>query len=183
MSTQSANTRRYPNPLYAAAGAGDLAYQQLRQLPAKAVELGGRVSVQIGALRPVVTDAVTSAVAEPAKRVDVDKLRGAALRNAEVLRTQAVAVYNDLVARGEKVVGGPYKELEPAGDVVPTVVAEEGTPAPASTTGATAAGGPGTGKSPAKAVKKARPAAVKQYQITPRHPFPRPVGQTGGTGA
>jgi hypothetical protein len=158
MSTQSANTRRYPNPLYAAAGAGDLAYEQLRQLPAKAVELGGRVA----ALRPVVTTAVTTAVGEPAKRVDVDKLREAAVRNAEVLRTQAVAVYNDLVARGETVVGGPYKELEPAGDVVPAIVAEEGEPAPASTTGAAAAAGPGTGKSPAKAVKKARPSAVKQ---------------------
>ncbi|GAA1029680.1 hypothetical protein GCM10009557_19020 [Virgisporangium ochraceum] len=158
MSTQSANTRRYPNPLYAAAGAGDLAYQQLRLLPAKAVELGGRVA----ALRPVVTDAVTSAVAEPAKRVDVEELRDAAVRNAEVLRVQAVAVYNDLVARGEKVVGGPYKELEPAGDIVPEITASEGEPAPATTTGATAAGGPGTGKSPAKAVKKARPTAVKQ---------------------
>src|SRR5687768_6030646 len=100
MSTQSANTRRYPNPLYAAAGAGDLAYQQLLLLPAKAAEFGGRVV----ALRPVVSDAVTSAVAEPAKRVDVYKLRDAAVRNAEVLRTQAVAVYNDLVARGEKIV-------------------------------------------------------------------------------
>ena len=166
MSTQSANTRRIPNPLYAAAGAGDLAYQQLRQLPAKALELSGRVV----ALRPVVADAVTSAVAEPAKRVDVDRLRGeverigaAALRNAEVLRTQAVAVYDDLVARGEKIVGGPYKELQPAGDVVPEITASEGKPAPATTTGATAAGGPGTGKSPAKAVKKATKAtAVKQ---------------------
>ena len=159
MSTQSANTRRYPNPLYAAAGAGDLAYEQLRQIPAKAVEIGGRVA----ALRPVVTDAVTNAVAEPAKRVDVDKLRDAALRNAEVLRTQAVSVYNDLVARGEKVVGGPFKELEPAGDIVPQIIAEEGEPAPATTTGATAAAGPGTGKSPAKTVKKAtRPTAVKQ---------------------
>jgi len=165
MSTQSANTRRIPNPVYAAAGAGDIAYQQIRQLPAKALELSGRVA----ALRPVVADAVTSAVAEPAKRVDVDRLRGeverigaAAVRNAEVLRTQAVAVYADLVARGEKVVGGPYKELEPAGDVVPEITASEGKPAPATTTGATAAGGPGTGKSPAeKAVKKA-PTAIKQ---------------------
>ena len=155
MSTQSANTRRYPNPLYAAAGAGDLAYEQLRQLPAKAVEVGARVA----ALSP----AVASAVAEPARRIDVDKLRDAALRNAEVLRTQAVSVYNDLVARGEKVVGGPFKELEPAGDIVPQIIAEEGEPAPATTTGATAAAGPGTGKSPAKTVKKAtRPTAVKQ---------------------
>ena len=42
------------------------------------------------------------------------------------------------------------------------VAAAEGEPAPATTTGATAEGGPGTGKSPAKAVKKARPSAVKQ---------------------
>jgi heparin binding hemagglutinin HbhA len=173
MSTQSANTRRIPNPLYAAAGAGDLAYEQLRQLPAKALELRGRVA----ALRPVVADAVTNAVADPAKRVDVDRLRvdvdrlrAVARRNAEVLlsqadtlRTQAVAVYADLVARGEKVVGGPYKELQPAGDIVPEITASEGKPAPATTTGATAAGGPGTGRSPAKkAVKKAQPTAVKQ---------------------
>ena len=83
MSTQSANTRRIPNPLYAAAGAGDLAYEQLRKLPAKALELRGRVA----ALRPVVADAVTSAVADPAKRVDVERLRVIARRNAEVLRT------------------------------------------------------------------------------------------------
>jgi hypothetical protein len=173
MSTQSANTRRIPNPIYAAAGAGDIAYQQLRQLPAKAQELGGRVA----ALRPVVADAVTNVVADPAKqfdvqrlRGDVDRLRAAARRNAEVLRTdverlrdQAVAVYADLVARGEKIVGGPYKELEPAGDVVPEVTAESGKAAPATTTGATAAGGPGTGRSPAKkAVKKTTATAVKQ---------------------
>lgn len=169
MSTQSANTRRIPNPLYAAAGAGDLAYklayQQLRQLPAKALELRGRVV----ALRPVVADVVTSAVADPAQHVDVERLRVIARRNADVLRTQAdslrtqaVAVYSELVARGEKVVGGTYKELEPAGDVVAEVTASEGEPAPATTTGATVAGGPGTGKSPAKAVKKARPAAVKE---------------------
>ena len=172
MSTQSANTRRIPNPIYAAAGAGDFAYQQLRQLPAKALELRGRVV----ALRPVVTDAVTNVVAEPAKQFDVERLRGdverlraVAKRNADVLltqadtlRTQAVAVYADLVARGEKVVGGPYKELAPAGDIVPEVTASEGKPAPATTTGATAAGGPGTGKSPAKkAVKKTQPTAVK----------------------
>jgi hypothetical protein len=166
MSTQSANTRRYPNPLYAAAGAGDLAYEQLRQLPALAVEFGG----QLAALRPVVQSAVSSAVAEPAKRVDVERLRTIARRNAatlrtqaDVLRTQAVSVYDDLVARGEKIVGGPYKELEPAGDIVPEITAVEVEPAPATTTGATAAGGPGTGKSPAKVAKKTtRPAATQE---------------------
>jgi heparin binding hemagglutinin HbhA len=160
--TKTADTKRIPNPLYAAAGAGDLVYEQLRTLPAKALELRGRVA----ALRPVVTDAVADAVKEPVLRVDLDKLRTIARRNAEVLRTQAqvaqdraVAFYSDLVARGERVVGGPYKELPPAGDLVDV---NESADAPSSkTASAAAASGPGTGKSPAKAVKKARPTAVK----------------------
>jgi heparin binding hemagglutinin HbhA len=170
MSTQSANTRRIPNPLYAAAGAGDLAYRQLRQLPAMAGELRGRVI----ALRPVVTDAVTEAVngvagavKEPGRRVDVDRLRVIARRNAALLVSQAQAaqeraatVYAVLVARGEKVVGGPYKELEPAGDVV--ALDYEPDDAPSSrTTSAAASSGPGTGKSRAKAVKRTVPTAVK----------------------
>ncbi|GHJ11688.1 hypothetical protein TPA0907_60550 [Micromonospora humidisoli] len=36
-------TNRIPAPLYAAAGAGELAYQQLRKLPSVATELGNRV--------------------------------------------------------------------------------------------------------------------------------------------
>ncbi|MBM7076714.1 hypothetical protein [Micromonospora humida] len=36
-------TNRIPAPLYAAAGAGELAYQQLRKLPTVATELGNRV--------------------------------------------------------------------------------------------------------------------------------------------
>src|SRR6266508_3041181 len=110
MSTQSANTRRMPNPVYAAAGAGDLAYRELQKMPARAQELRGLVA----ALRPVVADAVSDAVKDPAKQFDVDRLRLIAKRNAEVLRTQAkeaqeraAVLYAQLVARGEKVVGGP----------------------------------------------------------------------------
>jgi heparin binding hemagglutinin HbhA len=167
MSTQSANTRRIPNPIYAAAGAGDLAYRQLRLLPAKALQFSGKVA----ALRPVVTEAVTGAVAGAAGAVkqpvvvDVDRLRVIARRNATVLLTQAQAaqeraatVYADLVARGEKIVGGPYKELEPAGDVVPVDV-EPAAPS-ARTAGAASASGPGTGKSPAKAPKRTKPTAT-----------------------
>jgi len=160
--TKTADAKRIPNPVYAAAGAGDLFYQQLRTLPAKALELSGRVA----ALRPVVADAVADAVKEPALKVDVDKLRTIARRNAEVLKSQAqvaqdraVALYADLVARGERVVGGSYKELPPAGDLV-DVIEPAGAPS-ATTPSAAAASGPGTGKSPAKAVKKTRPTAVK----------------------
>ena len=163
LKTKTADTKRIPNPIYAAAGAGDLAYQQLRKLPGKALEFGARAV----ALRPVVTDAVAEAVKDPARRVDVDKLRTIAKRNAEVLRTQALAaqdraitVYADLVARGEKVVGGPYKKLVPAGDMVQATVERSDIP-PATEPGATSASGPGTGESPARAVKKTRPTAVK----------------------
>lgn len=164
--TKKADTKRIPNPLYAVAGAGDLAYEQLRKLPAKALELRERAI----ALRPT----VVGAVKEPAIRVDMERLRTAARHNAKVLRHQAevlrrqaevaqdkaVAMYAELVARGEKVVGGPYKALEPAGDVVEATAVPADAPS-AETSSAAAASGNGTSKSPAKAVKKTRPTAVK----------------------
>jgi hypothetical protein len=86
---------RIPNPLYAAAGAGDLAYRQLRKLPSKVAELRGRVGT---------TD------------TDIDRLRGAARRNANALvsgaqaaQERAQALYAELVARGEQVVRGSRK--------------------------------------------------------------------------
>jgi heparin binding hemagglutinin HbhA len=147
MSTQTANTKRIPNPVYAAAGAGDLAYRQLRKLPAKVAELRGKVTE----LRPVILEAVR----EPKLRADVDRLRAdvdrlrsAARRNAANLRVgaqsaqqRAAAVYGDLVARGERVVGGPYKQLPPAGDVVD--IQETPDVAPAQTATPAAASGPG----------------------------------------
>jgi heparin binding hemagglutinin HbhA len=95
--------RRIPNPLYAAAGAGDLAYQQLRKLPERMAELRERVNE----LRPAVTDAVS----ERSLRGDIDRFRQTARRNAAVLvnaaefaQERALALYTELVARGERVV-------------------------------------------------------------------------------
>ena len=89
MPTTTTKTRKYPAPLYAAAGAGDLAYQTLRTLPAKL--RGGNLDVN----------------------VDIEKLRAAARRNAaafvagaQAAQEKAVALYTDLVARGEQVVEG-----------------------------------------------------------------------------
>ena len=42
---------RFPAPLYAAAGAGDLAYQQLRKLPAVLNELSDRAAASVYAAR------------------------------------------------------------------------------------------------------------------------------------
>ena len=112
MSTKTADSRKIPNPLYAAAGAGDLAYQELRKLPERVAELRGRVSE----LRPVVTD-VTDRVSERNLRADLDKLRDTARRNAQVVvagaqeaQKQAAAVYTELVARGERIVAGARTE-------------------------------------------------------------------------
>jgi heparin binding hemagglutinin HbhA len=110
MSTNTkTDARKIPTPLYAAAGAGELAYQQLRKLPERVAELRGRVSE----LRPVVTDAVS----ERNLKVDLDKLREGARRNAQVVvsgaqvaQERAVAVYTELVARGERVVAGARTE-------------------------------------------------------------------------
>jgi len=97
------DVRKMPKGLYAAAGAGDLAYEQLRKLPEKVAELRGRV-VELG---PVVTDAVS----ERKIRADLDRLRDTARRNAAAVVTgaqaaqeKAAAVYEGLVARGARVV-------------------------------------------------------------------------------
>ncbi|MDT5036541.1 MAG: hypothetical protein QOE03_1726 [Micromonosporaceae bacterium] len=111
MSTNT-ETRKIPNPLYAAAGAGDLAYQELRKLPERVAELRERVSE----LRPAVTD-VTEKVSERNLRTELDKLRATARRNARVVVTgaqeaqkQAAAVYTELVARGERIVASARTE-------------------------------------------------------------------------
>jgi hypothetical protein len=136
------STNKVPGPIYAAAGAGDLAYQQLRKLPARVAELRGRVAE----VRPAVAGAVT----EPRLRADLDRLRELARRNAAVLRTsaqaaqeRAVTVYGDLVARGQRVMGerresaAGYRPLPPAGDI------EELGTKPAQTPSPQAKAGPG----------------------------------------
>ncbi|GAA1804713.1 hypothetical protein HC028_03945 [Planosporangium flavigriseum] len=104
--------RKIPTPLYAAAGAGELAYEQLRRLPERVAELRGRVFE----LRPV-AEAVTERVSERNLRADLDKLRDGARRNAQafvssaqIAQRQAAAVYDELVARGERIVAGARTE-------------------------------------------------------------------------
>ncbi|MEV8513351.1 hypothetical protein [Dactylosporangium sp. NPDC051484] len=153
--TTKSTTRKIPTPLYAAAGAGDLAYEQLRKLPAQVAHLRTRVEE----LRP----AVAGAVSEGNLRDDLDRLRGMARRNAasflasaqagaQVAQDRAVAVYSDLVARGEKVVstarGAEAKiELEPGRKAVTAEV--------------TTTEGPAVSRTPAKktVAKKAAPKA------------------------
>lgn len=135
--TSKSTTRKIPTPLYAAAGAGDLAYEQLRKLPAQVAQLRARVEE----LRPAVTDTTL--------KVDIDKLRDSARRNAanllanaqagaQVAQDRAFAAYTGLVTRGEKVIstarGTEVKiELEPAEKTVTAEVILPEQPAGAST--------------------------------------------------
>ncbi|WP_433213942.1 hypothetical protein ACQP00_03000 [Dactylosporangium sp. CS-047395] len=125
-------TRKIPTPLYAAAGAGDLAYEQLRKLPEQFAQLRARVDD----LRPAGPDANL--------RTDLNRLRGVARRNAasflasaqqgaQVAQDRALAVYTGLVARGEKVVSTARTaearvELKPANKAVTAQVTTVETP-------------------------------------------------------
>jgi len=99
---------RFPAPLYAAAGAGELAYQQLRRLPAVVNELSERAAAS---LRTYNEQAGSKAaqLREKATTTDFVALRGnaasVATSFAQLAQDRAVAVYTALVARGERVVG------------------------------------------------------------------------------
>jgi heparin binding hemagglutinin HbhA len=112
--TSSTTTRKIPAPLYAAAGAGDLAYQRLRKLPEQVANLRERVAE----LRP----AVSEAVAETSLRADFERLSNAARRNlvagAQLATERAAAVYTELVNRGERVVRN-VRTTEAAIEVAP----------------------------------------------------------------
>jgi heparin binding hemagglutinin HbhA len=116
--TDQTNTR-FPAPLYAAAGAGDLAVQQLRKLPAVVTELSERAAVSLrtaneraaASLRTANEQANTKAtqLRERASTTDFDALRGnaasVATTVAQIAQDRAVAFYTAMVARGERVVG------------------------------------------------------------------------------
>nr|WP_307871240.1 hypothetical protein [Actinoplanes deccanensis] len=104
--------------MYAAAGAGDLAYQQLRKLPAVVNELSERAAAS---LRVYNEQAGTKAaeLREKAAATDFEALRGnaasVATSFAQLAQDRALAAYTALVARGERVVGTGVVE---AADVV-----------------------------------------------------------------
>ncbi|MEV8507299.1 hypothetical protein AB0368_21130 [Actinoplanes sp. NPDC051475] len=132
---------RIPAPLYAAAGAGDLAWRELRKLPAVVSELSDRAVASLKIANDAAGTTATS-LKDKASTTDFDKLRNeatsGALAFAQVAQERALAVYTSLVARGERVVGTGVIE---AADVVnadmvtteePKAVeaAEAATPAP-----------------------------------------------------
>src|SRR6185295_15386950 len=99
---------RIPAPLYAAAGAGDLAYQQLRKLPAVLTELSDKAAASLKSANEQATTRVGT-LRDKASTTDLDKLRDTAASSAaafaQIAQERAVAIYTALVARGERIVG------------------------------------------------------------------------------
>lgn len=95
---------RIPAPLYAVAGAGDFAYEQLRKLPAVIDDLSGRagkIGEDAGSKASQLRDKATTSELEKLR----DTATNSALAIAQVASERAIAVYTALVARGERVVG------------------------------------------------------------------------------
>jgi heparin binding hemagglutinin HbhA len=113
--TQTKN-RTIPAPFYAAAGAADFAYEKLRDLQTRLAEQRGK---NVG------------------RELDIERLREMARRNAAAFvagahtaQEKAVALYTDLVARGEKVVkGGAHATESVAGEIAATADADAKVPA------------------------------------------------------
>jgi heparin binding hemagglutinin HbhA len=141
---------RFPAPLYAAAGAGDLAYQQLRKLPTVINELSDRAAASLRNANETATNRAT-VLRERANATDLDKLRSTAASSAATLahaaQERAIAIYTALVAHGERVVGTGVVE---AADVINADM--ETTEQPKAVESAEAASEP-------KARKRTRPAA------------------------
>lgn len=171
-------TNRIPAPLYAAAGAGELALEQLRKLPTVVSDLGTRVVTDLGGkavgtgyeLRQKATETAaglrSTDLDQLRQAANLDKLREAATRNAAAMvsgayaaQERALAAYAELVARGERVVGAGV--LEAADTVNADIEATEET--------LSAPVAPKTeAPSPAEVAEAvaAQPAAVKRTRAT-----------------
>jgi heparin binding hemagglutinin HbhA len=129
-----------PTAFYAAAGAGDLAYQQLRKLP-EATERALRTA---GETATTLRERVAAGEARlPRERIvaEVARLRESAQRgaltvvsSAATAQNKAVTGYQNLVAHGEKVVAarnGDTIKVAPA--EIDSPVATDASPAAAAT--------------------------------------------------
>jgi len=82
---------KYPSAFYAAAGVGDLVYEQLRKLQTKAIEFGNEQAPQW-----------KRRVADFSVKVDAGKVRESVVTGTQVAAEKATHVYSTLVARGTK---------------------------------------------------------------------------------
>ncbi|GAA1656437.1 hypothetical protein ACFQY4_02315 [Catellatospora bangladeshensis] len=107
------DSRTYPSAFYAAAGVGDLAYEQLRKLPELADKL--RVKASELADQAAATDVpqwkakaneygafATSKAAELTAKVDAAGIRDSIVSGTQTAAEKASKFYDTLVARGEQ---------------------------------------------------------------------------------
>jgi heparin binding hemagglutinin HbhA len=89
------NTKtKYPSAVYAAAGVGDLVYEQLRKLQDKAIALGAEAGAQAPQWK--------KKVAEFGAKVDANKVRDGVVTSTQFAADRAGKLYEVLVTRGEK---------------------------------------------------------------------------------
>jgi len=156
-----------PTPIYAVAGAGEVAYEKLRELPAAASRTLHAAGQTTRAWRKRVAGGEMK-LDRTALTEDLEKLRDAAQRRASAIVAGAGTVqerartgYRHLVERGVRLIDG--EPVETPSTPVPAVAAA---PAAAPRTGTRAV----TATTPASttAAGPARPAARKGTPRTPR---------------
>jgi heparin binding hemagglutinin HbhA len=120
---------KYPSAFYAAAGVGDLVYEQLRKLQTKAIAFGSEQAPEW-----------KRKVADLSAKLDTAKVRDSVVTSTQVAAETATKVYGTLVARGEKAFRYENSTATPAATpantavgttVKPTVKPAVKTPAPA----------------------------------------------------
>lgn len=104
----------FPAPLYAAAGAGEIAYQKLRRLPEVAARTAGGLRQRL-----TVPDSDVSLVDLRRVRESAQRATATLAARASTYQDRATAGYRRLVARGERVVADRFGvatgQAEPAG--------------------------------------------------------------------
>lgn len=132
-----------PRPVYAFAGAGDLAADQLKKLAAQAPELQARASELPQELKKLVDElpadlqklaatlpadlqkfatdlpSIAAQLQAKAREIDVADVTAAVKKNVETAQTKAVDAYGVLVERGQKVVAkrdGETKVAKPSAE-------------------------------------------------------------------
>lgn len=119
MNTTDKTDQKRSSAVYAAAGIGDLAVEQLKKIPALAERLQTKAA-QLREQGPSVRAQATEKAAELTGKVDVEKIRDFLVTNAQKAAEKATSLYDDLVARGERVVDTDTPATPATAVAVPT---------------------------------------------------------------
>lgn len=100
---KNSDEQKHSSAVYAAAGIGDLAVEQLKKIPALAEQLRTKAE-KLREQGPSLRAQATGKAAELTGKVDVEKIRAVLVTNAQKAAEKATHLYEELVARGERVV-------------------------------------------------------------------------------